>query len=173
MYKLNLPFPPSVNHYWRHVGSRVLISKKGREYRGAVSQVIRRKALATLEGDLIVDIKLTPPDRRRRDVDNSLKALLDALEFGGAYVDDSQIVRLTIEKLAPDKANSRATVTVQPVPAPMDKPGYRSCLRCDEHFLSAGRANRICGPCTLINDQLPEGLPIERGRKFHNGRPLE
>jgi len=44
-----------------------------------------------------------PPDRRRRDVDNCLKSLLDSLQHGGAYQDDSQIVRLSIEKRKPIK----------------------------------------------------------------------
>jgi crossover junction endodeoxyribonuclease RusA len=37
-----------------------------------------------------------PPDRRRRDLDNILKALLDALQYGGAYQDDSQIDSLQV-----------------------------------------------------------------------------
>jgi crossover junction endodeoxyribonuclease RusA len=44
-----------------------------------------------------------PPDKRKRDVDNVLKALLDALRVGGAYSDDSQIGRLLIERKAPKK----------------------------------------------------------------------
>ncbi|MBI1914410.1 MAG: RusA family crossover junction endodeoxyribonuclease, partial [Planctomycetes bacterium] len=38
---------------------------------------------------------------QRRDLDNLQKALLDALQHGGAYGDDSQIVRLAIEKGQP------------------------------------------------------------------------
>ena len=49
-------------------------------------------------GPLEVDVIVFPPDRRRRDIDNVQKALLDALQHGGAYDDDSQIVRLSIEK---------------------------------------------------------------------------
>jgi len=43
-------------------------------------------------------IELFPPDRRRRDVDNAMKSLLDALAHGGAYHDDSQIARLTVQR---------------------------------------------------------------------------
>jgi crossover junction endodeoxyribonuclease RusA len=173
MFKLQLPFPPSVNHYWRHVGKRVLISKQGREFRAEVGSLIRRKRIEAFEGDLIVDIKLTPPDRRRRDIDNSLKALLDAMQFGGVYIDDSQIVRLTIEKLQPDRDNSSATVVVQHLPRPTNKEGIRSCLRCSRAFKSIGPGNRICRRCTIINSQLPEKTPIDRGRKFHNGELME
>lgn len=173
MFKLQLPFPPSVNHYWRHVGKRVLISKQGREYRTEVGSLIRRKRVEAFEGDLIVDIKLTPPDRRRRDIDNSLKALLDAMQFGGVYLDDSQIVRLTIEKLQPDRDSSSATVVVQHLSAPGSKAGIRSCLRCSRAFKSSGPGNRICRQCAIINSQLPDMTPIARGRKFHNGELME
>jgi crossover junction endodeoxyribonuclease RusA len=49
-----------------------------------------------LEGRLAVHITLFPPDRRKRDVDNILKALLDACEHAGCYESDSQIDELHI-----------------------------------------------------------------------------
>jgi crossover junction endodeoxyribonuclease RusA len=52
-------------------------------------------------GPLEVEVEVHPPDNRRRDIDNVQKALLDALQHGGVYADDSQIVRLTIEKRPP------------------------------------------------------------------------
>jgi crossover junction endodeoxyribonuclease RusA len=45
-----------------------------------------------------VSIVLKPPDRRRRDIDNTAKAILDALAGAGVYDDDCQIDRLTIER---------------------------------------------------------------------------
>jgi len=54
-----------------------------------------------MTGRLRVEIEVYPPDRRRRDIDNVQKALLDALEHGGAYRDDSQLVKLEIEKGEP------------------------------------------------------------------------
>ena len=47
-----------------------------------------------LDGELCIAIALYPPDRRRRDCDNTLKALFDAIGHGGGYHDDSQIVWL-------------------------------------------------------------------------------
>lgn len=98
MLELDLPFPPSVNHYWRHVGARTLISRGGRAFRTAVCALLAARNVQPLDGPLAVQIEVFPPDRRRRDLDNCLKSLLDALQHGGAYGDDSQIVRLTIEK---------------------------------------------------------------------------
>ena len=45
-------------------------------------------------------------DRRRRDIDNIAKALLDALQHGGVYIDDSQIVDLRIKKADPVEGGS-------------------------------------------------------------------
>jgi len=99
MIELELPYPPSVNHYWRHVGTRVLISRQGRVYREQVSAILAARRITPINGALTVHVKIFPPDRRRRDLDNTQKALLDALGNGGAYGDDSQIEKLVIEKL--------------------------------------------------------------------------
>ncbi|XZE56685.1 RusA family crossover junction endodeoxyribonuclease [Planctomycetaceae bacterium SH139] len=173
MHKLKLPYPPSVNRYWRHVGPRVLVSKEGREYRTKVGVYLNNKKIEPLTGDLIVDIKLEPPDRRRRDVDNVLKAMLDSLQSGGAFHDDSQIVRLTIEKHAPFPSEGRAHVFIQSLPESVDLADARVCLRCDQVFESTGPGNRICPPCSLINQSLPSVIPILRGAKRHNGEPIQ
>jgi Holliday junction resolvase RusA-like endonuclease len=101
MVEFHLPYPPSVNHYWRRVGARTLISRGGRAFRVAVCSLLAARGVRPLSGPLVVDVLIHPPDRRRRDIDNVQKALLDALQHGGAYSDDSQIVRLTIEKGQP------------------------------------------------------------------------
>ena len=97
---ITLPFPPSVNHYWRHVvlgkapKQRVttLISKPGREYSEAVAALIRKqKAAAGLSCHVAMTVLLSPPDRRRRDVDNYAKSLLDSLVKGGVLEDDSLV----------------------------------------------------------------------------------
>lgn len=101
MLALELPYPPSVNHYWRRVGHRTLISRGGRVFRHAVCAILAAAKVQPLLGPLAVEVTVFPPDRRRRDIDNLQKALLDALQHGGAYLDDSQIVRLTIERSDP------------------------------------------------------------------------
>ncbi len=101
MLTIELPYPPSLNHYYRHVGYRTLISRQGRAYREAVVKLVGRLGLVPILGPLDLRIELFPPDRRRRDADNAQKALLDALAHGGVYGDDSQIVHLDTWKRAP------------------------------------------------------------------------
>jgi crossover junction endodeoxyribonuclease RusA len=96
--EFELPFPPSTNHYWRRVGQRTLISRGGRTFRESVCAILAAARVQPLDGPLVVDIDVYPPDRRRRDLDNLQKALFDALQHGGAYRDDSQIARLTVER---------------------------------------------------------------------------
>lgn len=96
---LTLPYPPSINHYWRTARGRTYISDEGRKYRASVSGILARLPIfGPLTTRLAVSIKLNPPDRRRRDIDNVQKPLLDALQHGGAYVDDSQIDWLLTER---------------------------------------------------------------------------
>lgn len=95
----DLPWPPSVNTYWRHTivnrKPRVLISKKGREYRKAVLSSIGLKH-KKISGRVSVWIGANAPDRRARDLDNLPKAILDALTHAGVWGDDEQIDQLTI-----------------------------------------------------------------------------
>lgn len=51
---------------------------------------------------LSVTIYAYPPDRRKRDLDNILKCLLDSLEKAQVFVDDSQIDELIIRRVRPN-----------------------------------------------------------------------
>ncbi len=94
-----LPWAPSLNHYYRHVGSKVLISAKGRAYREAVAvSIIAQKVKAAPPGRLAVWLDIYPPNRQRRDLDNLPKCLLDALTHAGVYADDSLIDELHITR---------------------------------------------------------------------------
>lgn len=101
---LSLPYPPSLNTYYRHVvirgAGRVLISAKGRQYREDVAACLMACArYLRLEGELAVALDLYPPDNRRRDVDNAQKAILDALQHAGLFANDYQVVKLTTTRL--------------------------------------------------------------------------
>lgn len=99
MLTITLPWPPSVNHYWRNVAGRTLISADGRAYRKAVSDhVFTQRAAKRLAGRLEVRIYAAMPDKRSRDLDNLLKSILDSLTHAGVWIDDSQIDVLSIRR---------------------------------------------------------------------------
>ena len=98
MIEFELPYPPSVNHYFRMVQGRMLISREGRLFRQRVCAILAASGVRAMAGPLALEIEVYPPDNRRRDIDNVQKALLDALQHGGLYEDDSQIVKLDIER---------------------------------------------------------------------------
>lgn len=94
LHSLILPWPPSVNTYWRSFRGRNILSKAGREYRKAAVESARGQNIPKLTGRLVVSIWVMPPDRRRRDLDNIPKGILDALTHAEVYEDDSQIDEL-------------------------------------------------------------------------------
>ena len=91
--QLELPFPPSVNHYWRNFG-RTVLSKEAVKFRNtARAMIVSQLAAATpkprkITWPVAVSMRVHPPDRRRRDLDNMAKAILDALTCGGVWADD-------------------------------------------------------------------------------------
>ncbi|MGN6314566.1 MAG: RusA family crossover junction endodeoxyribonuclease [Rhodanobacteraceae bacterium] len=110
MIRLILPWPPTVNTYWRHISKgplagRTLISEKGRAYRIAVGQACcaQLRSWAALDSRLSVRIEAHAPDLRKRDLDNLPKGILDSLSEARVWQDDSQIDRLTIERREPRK----------------------------------------------------------------------
>lgn len=97
MIELTMPWPPSVNTYWRTFQGRMIISEKGRAYRKAVAdQVLVQRGAKHYAGKLKVEIEAWRPDNRRRDLDNLLKAVLDGLTHAGVWADDGLIVDLRI-----------------------------------------------------------------------------
>jgi len=99
---IELPWPPSVNTMWRTprtgpLAGRTMLSKEGRDYRKAVEQtVMLQRAGKVGDARVAVDIEVRMPDKRRRDLDNLPKAVLDSLTHVGLWDDDSQIDDLRI-----------------------------------------------------------------------------
>lgn len=99
MIELILPWPPTVNSYYVKTKTHVHISPKGKNFREDLNLAIVQQAPdLALGGDfrIMLEVVLFPPDRRKRDLDNHMKALLDALTKAGVWEDDSQIDQLQI-----------------------------------------------------------------------------
>lgn len=103
--QLTLPWPPSVNAYWRaRVAGKLAIvytTHEAKDYRENVLAVVLRHfggLPAPFKGDVLLDIVLHPPDARRRDADNFNKCVWDALKHAGVYRDDSQVCSYRVTK---------------------------------------------------------------------------
>ena len=114
---LVLPWPPTVNTYYRMVNNRMIISSAGRLYRSVVAaEVMTHRNRETYLCELAMTVSLYPPDKRKRDADNVIKALWDAMTKAGVYLDDSQIKDYRVRMLKPDPdKRGWVSVTVQPL----------------------------------------------------------
>ncbi len=99
MVRLELPYPPSVNTYWRANGHRRFISPAGVKFTNEVSQIVQEVNPRRFgDKQVAVSIVIHPRSKRKFDLDNTLKAILDALMKANVYNDDSQIERIEIKR---------------------------------------------------------------------------
>lgn len=115
MIKINLPYPPTVNHYWGQRGKIRFLTAKARQFRDdVITEVVSNKLDNNLACDLEMWVELTPPDRRKRDIDNTLKPILDALEHANVYTNDVLIKKLHVVKKDFDgKDNAKSVIKIQ------------------------------------------------------------
>lgn len=112
---MELPWPPSVNHY-KKVG-RLVKTKSGKLYQQRTNTdetkkfyfdvyIITKKSMPiewakfAINGTISFEVRvyLYPPNSARYDLDNRLKVLFDSLTRAHVIADDSQITRLYVEK---------------------------------------------------------------------------
>lgn len=113
--EFTLPWPPSVNHYWRNFRGRMVIGARGRAYRKAATDSILEQGVprVALGGPLQVELLACPPDRRRRDLDNLQKALLDAVVAARVIEDDGNIDDLRVTR-GPVYQHGKVNVLIRP-----------------------------------------------------------
>ena len=95
-----MPWPPTVNGYWRHptkgkLAGKSLISEEGRNYRSQVG-LLALRVRGAVYGHIRVEFEAYPPDRRARDLDNLFKSALDSLQDSRLIENDSLIDDLRI-----------------------------------------------------------------------------
>ena len=95
---LRLPFPPTVNHSTRPDGrGGRLLTDKHKAFRASVAAIVRMSPRSTFEDSrLAVEITVSAPNKRKIDLDNRIKAVLDALQHAGVFADDEAIDDLRI-----------------------------------------------------------------------------
>lgn len=98
-----LPWPPSTNNLFRTTGGRRFRTQRYLDWADEAGKAVmaccglgRR-----VSGPVSVDILLSPPDRRKRDLDNLAKGPLDLIVALGLIEDDSKIVDLRLRWTVP------------------------------------------------------------------------
>ncbi len=102
MVNLILPYPPSTNTYWRKWHNHMVIGPAGKAFRQKVINIIAPMELQPITGFVRMQIKVYADSNRKRDVDNNLKALLDALTHAKVWIDDYQVKAISIERMNKD-----------------------------------------------------------------------
>ena len=125
MIKLELPLPPSVNHYWGHrVQTRsgrkafvfMYLSAEAKRFRFNVLAAVRGDAIQIMDGKLHMELHVYPKKGTRPDVDNYVKPLLDALEHANVFGNDRQVKSLDVRMHgAAAVGDGRLEVTITPI----------------------------------------------------------
>lgn len=108
VFVLKLPYPPTINHYYlRTRTGQIFIGAKGKEFRKQVVEFLREipDRQQTLGKEIRVQcwVEAHVPDKRRRDMDNIKKPLLDALTHAGVWEDDCQVDDCRVVRMPPTK----------------------------------------------------------------------
>lgn len=96
MTQIILPLPPSVNRLWRtKPGGGVYRSPKYAEWRNAaIWQASVQIKSQKIEGPFAIRLAFVRPDKRRRDLDNLIKAAMDVIVTVGLVEDDCLCERI-------------------------------------------------------------------------------
>ena len=97
---LDLPFPPSVNAVWRSNRGRVHKSKKYTDWLaeawGCWLEQKPAQKVKSIKGRYTLEIILSPPDKRLRDLGNYDKGLSDFLQTHGIIENDYLCRKLSL-----------------------------------------------------------------------------
>jgi crossover junction endodeoxyribonuclease RusA len=97
MLRLTMPFPPQANHIFTVARGRKIMASKYRLWRDLAASELLLSKPGKVHGPFAITIRLDRPDRRKRDIDNLAKGLLDSLTLAGVIEDDSLCQRLVME----------------------------------------------------------------------------
>lgn len=117
--RLVLPVPPSVNHMYLHsrFGGKRIRTTKAKEWFDTAEKIVRSEIVKqgwepTIEKKVVLDVLTMFPDRRKRDTNNTAKALCDMLEHAGTY-DNDRFALVRYIDYGVDKENPRIEVVIR------------------------------------------------------------
>jgi crossover junction endodeoxyribonuclease RusA len=110
-----LPWPPTTNNLYRTTGGKRFKTREARAYLDRCAEAFYEQpgiAGARILTPLALDLVLHAPDKRAYDIDNRLKALLDALQHHEVYKNDSQVQALRVHRCTPYPPAGRVAVAL-------------------------------------------------------------
>ena len=113
MIQVTLPYPPSVNGIWRHAGKKSYLTAKAKDWKLSAAWAVKAALLSgskPVMGPFNVHLEVGRPDKRKRDLDNLIKVVLDSVKDGGAIRDDSDAQSIHAQWVD-DLKGVRVTVT--------------------------------------------------------------
>lgn len=115
MTHLLLPMPPSANRLWRMMRGHMVKSGEYRAWMDKAADAVTHQlggAAPIAWFTICLGLPVT-----RRDPDNAIKPTLDAIQHGGAILDDSKLRGLTLD-VHDDQPAEWIRVDIYPAPAP-------------------------------------------------------
>ncbi len=113
--KFTIPYPPSLNVYWRNFRGRMVLSSEAKQYKRKVRDLFEsdeRLIPTAANKKRFVGLKIDVyRPRKSGDLDNTLKAILDSLNEN-LYEDDRQVIEIHAAR-HDDKDNPRVEIGVR------------------------------------------------------------
>lgn len=105
-----LPLPQTTNHAYATSGGHWYKTAKAKEWEDEAGWRVKKVWKRTpIQGDVSVSMQLFL--KLDRDIDGSIKSILDLFQRMGVYENDRQVISLTVDKFV-DKDNPRVEVTI-------------------------------------------------------------
>lgn len=126
-------YPPTVNNYYQKTQRGLFISQKGRKFRDQLCSDFHEQlsGMEPIQGKVRIDVIAWVPDNRRRDLDNIMKPIMDAMTHAGMWDDDSQVDQMCVYRGAKSAPNGAIYIRVDEA-APIIPLGCESLLDSGE-----------------------------------------
>lgn len=97
MIRYELPYPPTTNTLFANAGTSRVRASRYRAWAKEAGNCIIVQGRKRIHGRVTLSIALVRPDRRRRDLSNTIKAIEDLLVSMAVIDDDSLVQRISAQ----------------------------------------------------------------------------
>ena len=109
---ISLPWPPSQNSIWRSAGRRIYRNPKYMAWIKEAGWAIKLAKCKKIQGEFSASIVLNPPNKRKFDIDNYVKGILD-LAQKYELIENDHLCRLLVVSYGKIDATPSAVITLK------------------------------------------------------------